>query len=252
MKRANIYGLIAVTVTGILLLRASEDFPDWGDSNSPANNSQTSNAYITEGLTKTKTPNMVTAVLGDYRAFDTMFEAIVVLTAGIAIFAILGWRQRTDVKESAVLEAVEDNPIIGITCRMLVPVVQLFALYVLAHGHYSPGGGFQGGVMFGASFVIIALSTGLGSALKRLKDTHTLYMAALGIIVYAGIGIIPMFYGRAFLDYGALDAILPKDEAWARSYSILGIETGVGITVTAVMFAIYFLLASYGRTKSSL
>ncbi|MEM0895491.1 MAG: hydrogen gas-evolving membrane-bound hydrogenase subunit E [Verrucomicrobiota bacterium] len=253
----KIIGGLAVIVTGALLLRASHDFPDWGDPLSPANDSQTSNYFLENAYVDAKTPNVVTVVLGDYRAFDTMFETVVILTAGLAIFAVLGWTQREDIKDAAVLKAVEENPIIGVTCRLLVPVIQVFALYVLAHGHYSPGGGFQGGVMFGASFIILALGTGLGSALKRFRDTRALVVGAIGVLVYAGIGFLPMFLGddpgRNFLDYGALKEILPVEkESMARSHAILGIETGVFITVSAVMFAVYFLLASHGRTKDSL
>ena len=52
----------------------------------------------------------------------------------------------------------EPDLIVTNTVRLIVPVIQIFAFYVLAHGHVSPGGGFQGGVAMGASFILIALS----------------------------------------------------------------------------------------------
>ena len=82
--------LLIVIVTGMLLLYAAEDFPDWGDPKSPASQHAISQHFITETETETAVPNMVTAVLADYRGFDTLFETVVVFTAGLAIIAILG------------------------------------------------------------------------------------------------------------------------------------------------------------------
>jgi multisubunit Na+/H+ antiporter MnhB subunit len=51
-----------------------------------------------------------------------------------------------------------DDRIVALSSRLVVPFIQLFALYVVFHGHYSPGGGFQGGAMLAASFLLIRLS----------------------------------------------------------------------------------------------
>ena len=51
-----------------------------------------------------------------------------------------------------------ENVIIKTICRLLIPFIQLYAIYVLMHGHYSPGGGFQGGVMMGASFILLVMA----------------------------------------------------------------------------------------------
>ena len=85
----KILGLIAVCITGWLLLSAVSDFPEWGDPHSPANSYRLSQGYITETFSETSVPNMVTAVLADYRGYDTMFETVVIFTAGIAIIGIL-------------------------------------------------------------------------------------------------------------------------------------------------------------------
>ena len=82
-------GLIAVLFTGGLLLSAMDDFPKWGDAHSPANASPVSQYFIEQTMENSGVPNMVTAVLADYRGYDTMFETVVVLIAGIAIMAIL-------------------------------------------------------------------------------------------------------------------------------------------------------------------
>ena len=255
---------IAVIVTGSLLIYGVSDFPSWGSSQSPANNGvegaspSISKTFIEETYTLTHVPNMVTAVLADYRGYDTMFETVVIFAAGIAIFAIL--RVLSDMGSKTPVSSIDSSVdgdhqriIIGTTCRLLIPVIQLFALYVVAHGHHSPGGGFQGGVILGASFILLGLSSNLDSALKRLSERRFLALASIGILIYAGFGLVCQLCGRHFLDYGALHKIIPSpDEGMARSHSMLGVEIGVAFTVTAIMFAIYANLASKGELKRGL
>ncbi|MCJ7615087.1 MAG: hypothetical protein MUO43_00915 [Desulfobacterales bacterium] len=84
----KVIALIAVIMTGALLIYGIEEMPEWGDPNSPAN-SHVSPKYIQEAIEKTATPNMVTAVLADYRGYDTMGETTVIFTAGIACVLML-------------------------------------------------------------------------------------------------------------------------------------------------------------------
>ena len=242
-------------ITGALLLYASGDFPAWGDANSPANsNEQVSVRYIQDSYTKTKTPNEVTAVLADYRGFDTMFETVVIFVAGIAIIAILGALGKPNQPRGGdVDEQPEKQDLIIVqTCKLVIPVIQLFALYVVAHGHYSPGGGFQGGVMFGASLILWALACGLPAALKRLDERRALVLAAAGIIIYAGWGFFCLLMGGNFLDYGFTDPVLPEGIEKAHSHGMLIVEIGVACTVTAIMFVIYANLSSRGRLRGGL
>ena len=81
-----------VVVTGSLLMYATIEMPDWGDPNSPAS-TYVSPRYIEKGDEETHTPNMVTAVLADYRSYDTMGETAVVFTAAVACVLLLRRRQ---------------------------------------------------------------------------------------------------------------------------------------------------------------
>lgn len=78
----------AILITGFLLIYATVDMPDWGDPNSPAN-SHVSPRYIEKVIPETATPNMVTAVLADYRGYDTFGETVVIFTAGIVCLMLL-------------------------------------------------------------------------------------------------------------------------------------------------------------------
>ncbi len=82
------FALLATFVTGAILLYGTADFPAWGDPESPPN-AHVSVGYIERAVTETNVPNLVTAVLGDYRAYDTMFELVVIYCAGMAVLAVL-------------------------------------------------------------------------------------------------------------------------------------------------------------------
>jgi multicomponent Na+:H+ antiporter subunit B len=250
----KVFAFIAVLITGMLLIVAAQSFPDWGDPFSPASR-HVSPHYITEAEAETAVPNIVTAVLADYRGFDTMFETAVIFAAGIAVVLILRvfTRRRDDVPQEMEPEIVYDDIIVRTIVRLLVPFIQLFALYVVMHGHHSPGGGFQGGVMLGASFIIIAISFDLQTAMKRISERAVLLLAGAGVMIYAGIGFLSMLLGGNFLDYSALSRILPgTDRVMARSHGMLGIEIGVAIAVMAIMMLIFGNLASRGRMDKGL
>jgi multicomponent Na+:H+ antiporter subunit B len=247
-------GFITVIITALLLLQAEKDFPNWGDPESPASSYRLSQHYITQTFPETTVPNMVTAVLADYRGYDTMFETVVIFTAGIAIIGILrvfGSSSQQEHKEPK-LTTKKPDIIVATTCRLLLPIIQLFALYVVAHGHHSPGGGFQGGVIFGAGFILLALSRNLQSAQEWVPENRILNLAGIGIFIYAGFGVVALLSGGNFLDYGFLTKLLPGGVEDARSHSMLGVEIGVAFTVTAIMFSIYSNLASNGKMKEGI
>jgi len=263
----KVLATFAVVITGALLLYGVSDFPAFGDPHSPANAGveggapSISNYYITKSYEDTKVPNLVTSVLADYRGYDTMFETVVIFAAGMAIFAILRvFSDEDDIEPNEThsegntfTDGDHSRIIVGTTVRLVVPVIQLFALYVVAHGHHSPGGGFQGGVILGASFIIIALAMDLDAALARFSEKSYFRLASVGILIYAGFGVLCQVLGSDFLDYGILQKIFLTDgPEMARSHSMLGVEVGVAFTVTGIMFAIYANLSSRGTLKSAL
>jgi multicomponent Na+:H+ antiporter subunit B len=138
-----------------------------------------------------------------------------------------------------------EDVIIQTVCRLLIPFIQVFGLYVISHGHYSPGGGFQGGVILGSSFILLCLSYDINELKKRLSQKTNLLLCSLGLIVYAGIGALCLILGGRYLDYSRLDRILPVHPVEARSMGIFGVEVGIGITVMAVMISISWDLASH-------
>lgn len=270
-------GIIIVLLAGALLLYATRDFPPWGALDSPAS-THVSPRYLQKAMEETAVPNVVTAVLADYRGFDTMFETTVIFCAGIGCFILLRvFRQRpgdryyrhiaTEItlhikggripKKSSEFERIDAlwtpyDLIIKTVCRILVPFIQIFALYVIAHGHHSPGGGFQGGVILGASVILLAISHNMRTAIDRFSEKTNNLLMAIGVFIYTGIGTVCILLGAGFLDYRSLSAVLFVDKIMARSHGIFGVEIGVGITVMAVMISIYNNLASAGKQDEGL
>lgn len=275
----RILGIIVVVLTGALFIYAMGDFPSWADPASPAHN-HVSPRYIEKSLEQTSVPNLVTAVLADYRGYDTMFETAVIFTAGVVCFFLLRIPRKDEptvrryrhtltgmtvsVKETRqtppVLEEFEridtlwapHDLIIETACRMLVPFLQLFGLYVIAHGHYSPGGGFQGGVILAASIILLAISHDLRTAIARMSERVHAILSAVGVFIFAGTGALCLLLGLNFLDYGALASILHVDPVTARSHGILIVEIGVGLAVMATMIWIYNNISSKGKYDEGL
>jgi multicomponent Na+:H+ antiporter subunit B len=130
--------------------------------------------------------------------------------------------------------------ILRVVAKLLIPLILLFAFYVQFHGDYGPGGGFQAGVIAGAAFVLYGLVFGL-RALRRVAPPAVIeFLIALGLLLYAGVGVVTMLMGGNFLGYNALNH---HDPVHGQHLGILLVELGVGITVAAVMMTIYTTFA---------
>jgi len=81
-------GIVIIIVALLVMWRGQAEFPRWADPHQPAS-VHVSPRYIEKALEETGVPNMVTAVLADYRGFDTLLETAVVFTAGIAVLMLL-------------------------------------------------------------------------------------------------------------------------------------------------------------------
>ena len=79
---------LATLVTGAILLYSTVDFAPWGSPDSPPN-TRVAVRYVEKAVEETHVPNIVTAVLGDYRGYDTMFELVVIYCAGMAVVSVL-------------------------------------------------------------------------------------------------------------------------------------------------------------------
>ncbi|GBL05872.1 Na(+)/H(+) antiporter subunit B [Glaciecola sp. KUL10] len=123
--------------------------------------------------------------------------------------------------------------------KWLSPVIILFALYVQFHGDYSPGGGFQAGVIFSSAILLYALTYGMQAALQLIPEWVLRLGASLGVLLYAGVGVVAMLKGGNFLNY----SVLAEEPVAGQHIGIIIIELGVGLTVASVMVLLFFTFA---------
>jgi len=131
-----------------------------------------------------------------------------------------------------------DSPIVEVVTRFNVPLIRLFGLYVIVHGHYSPGGGFQGGVILAVGVILTRLALGPAESYRHFAPRTGLVLAAVGVSVFVLMALVPVLAGGRLLDYGELP--LPwLSEPYRRYWGILIVEAGIGVAVWGALVAIF-------------
>lgn len=129
--------------------------------------------------------------------------------------------------------------------KLLVAPIQLFGLYVIMHGHISPGGGFQGGVMIASSFILVSLAYGYNRGNEEASKQVRRYLEPFGAFIFGLIAFICILLGANFLHYPAIP-LLPDVEMAETAISV--VEMGIGVTVTAMIFSMFMAIG--GREKN--
>jgi multicomponent Na+:H+ antiporter subunit B len=241
--RRHLPALAAVILTGATLGYASQDLPAFGAADSPVQSHPVTDTYLYQSQQDIGIPNTVTAVLASYRALDTLGELVVVFTAGIAVLSLLGPFARPEEARPSSDFHLADYRVIRVITGLLLPFILLFALYVLFHGEYGPGGGFQAGVIFASGAVLYSLVFGLDRAQYVVPRGALWSLVSLGLLLYLGLGVLTMVLGGSFLDYTTLS---PGHPETGQHVGILVVEAAIGATVSAVMAGIFFGFAARG------
>jgi len=149
--------------------------------------------YLDQGMEKTGAANVVTSVVVTYRGFDTLGEVTILFIAAIGLGAVLYSRkkEKRDQKEKP-----SASLILQTGCRFLFPLIVLFGTYVFIHGHLSPGGGFQGGVIIASAFLLLFL----GCKEKKIPMKSMNAVESLAGIIFVGIGLAGLYWGGSFLE----------------------------------------------------
>jgi len=133
------------------------------------------------------------------------------------------------------------SEVVQVVCAFLSPFVAIFGIYIVAHGHYGPGGGFAGGVFIAVGAILPRLTLPRKVAYRLVPPIVGPVAGAVGLLIYLGCAVVPMLFGGAFLDYGAVE-IAGMTEARVRYLGILLVEVGVGLTVAGAMLLIFDVL----------
>jgi multicomponent Na+:H+ antiporter subunit B len=147
-------------------------------------------------LQKTQDPltvsNAVTSIVVNFRGFDTLGEVTVLFLAVTVLGSVL-YKKRHQVGERSVL--FSSSSIVTAGSKLLFPAIILLGAYVFIHGHLSPGGGFQGGVIIATGFLLMLL------AYENYSVSHTALsvVESLAGITFAGVGLLGFMHGGTFL-----------------------------------------------------
>jgi len=140
-----------------------------------------------------------------------------------------------------------ENVVIRTVSRLAVPFIQIFALYVIVHGASGAGGGFQGGVVFATSFILMIIAFGMSNVRRRINNRGIMWLSVIGITIYAGIGFLALLMAGNFLEYAAIEAVLGIPHFHGILIDL--VEAGIGIAVMAAMVSIIYDIA--GKEEES-
>jgi multicomponent Na+:H+ antiporter subunit B len=241
IKKALIFFFIGVVAWFLLL--AVADIPPLGSPNNPPQ-AHIAPRYLQKGVEEGGCKNIITAIVLNYRGYDTMGEVTVIFTALISVLAVLGRERRTSV--STIEESsVEPSPIVRMAIKILVPFIFLFAFYVILHGHTSPGGGFQGGAILGASLVVFTLIYSLKQATGEIPVRFRQSLESIAIITFALVGSLGIIFGANFLTY-RLPGFSAAWQEHIREMMLILLEIGIGAGGGLVIISICFAMAKKG------
>jgi multisubunit Na+/H+ antiporter MnhB subunit len=172
-------------------------------------------ATVAEAMPRTGVRHPVTAVLLDFRAYDTLLEIAVLLSAWIAVLAAAPRPRPASPPPELLLDAL---------LRLLAPLLVVFAGYLLWRGEHAPGGAFQAGAMLAAGAVLASLA---GRPIRVGRAAVALSVA--GLAAFLGVGLSTLVLRGAFLDYPPA----------AAGGLILGIEAAAMVSIAAVLALLF-------------
>jgi multicomponent Na+:H+ antiporter subunit B len=194
-------GMFAVALAGLLglVLWGLTGLPDFGDY-------QGAYGEILNrvAVPERSTTDVVTAVNFDYRGFDTLGEEFILFAAVIGVASILrtlrGERTRRPDDDAAGRHVPPSSVLVRVTGLGLVAPTILVGIYIVAHGHQTPGGGFQGGVILATALLLIYLSADY-TTMQAVGPMWLLELAeGMGAAGFALIGVAGLVFGTAFFD----------------------------------------------------
>lgn len=190
------------------------------------------------GYLETGSKNLVTGIYLDYRLFDSIFEA------GILLVAVSGiiWLSSKDVDEHNANFMLDKfrNPEIFITgSRIIFPFLVVFGFYIIINGHLSPGGGFQGGAILATAVLITYY-------IDPKKETNIRLIVNVEKIIFFLILIVVLI---SFFTRGALFTnFMPLDSSpELKSIYLVTLNMLIGFKVALGLVAIFSMFLKEGR-----
>ena len=234
-----VLSILTFTIYLTLLIVSTTFLPKFGDSNLTWN--YVSRYYIENALMDTKSVNAVTGMILDYRAFDTLGESFVLFSGVTCVLILLrGLKDESIPMYHGFI--VDKDPIVRYVAGFVIPIVFIFGVYVVLNGHLSPGGGFSGGAILGAGFILYSLAFGDEAAGKFFNIKTFKTISAIALLGYASTKCYSFLMGGMHFN----DPIhhffhsLPDGSILSGGY-ILILNICVGAVVASTMYGLYCL-----------
>lgn len=228
--------IMSIFISLVLIMTVSY-LPSFGDPSNPVNN-EVSQRYIEKGLEETGSVNIVTGMILDYRAFDTFGESAVLFVASASVMMLLEDKKAKKNLPSKNYATLERDIIVKNVATYIIPFLLLFGIYLVLNGHISPGGGFSGGAVMGASLILFSSAFGRKVVCKVITEklvknvtfgALTFYAIAKGYSFFTGANHIP-----TGIPLGNAGDIISAG-------LILPLNICVGLIVTCTMYSFYSL-----------
>jgi len=231
-RRARVW-LFAVPALGVgaLLVWSFTGLPSFGHYRGPYGN-----AINAQAVPQRHTTNAVAAVNFDYRGFDTIGEEFILFAAVVGVTVLL--RLERDEHEESPRDraerhaSIEVADAVALACIGLVAPVLVLGVYVVTHGHLTPGGGFQGGVILAGGPLLVYLA-GRYITLRQLRPKGVLDLGeGAGAGGFVLIGFVGLVAGAAFLEnvfpLGSTGSVFSAGTLPVINLSV-GLEVGAGL-----------------------
>lgn len=229
----------------VMLLAAVSDLPPSGHAENPANN-EVAQRYIEKGLEETGAVNIVTGMILDYRAFDTLGESHVLFIATCTVLILLrrdGKKEQEEGQDNDRLYEPKNDVILQTVARVLVPPILLFGIYIILAGHLGPGGGFSGGAVIGAGLILYLNAFGFAKT-ERFFTAKTYRRMSFCALACYSIAKSYSFYTGA----NHIESVVPLGTPGAilSGGLILVLNICVGVVVAGTMYTFYVMFRKGG------
>lgn len=241
--------VIFVAALIAILLYMVSYLPPTGNAANPDNN-EVAAKYIEDGMADTGAVNIVTGMILDYRAFDTLGESNVLFIATCAVLILLRLdkNEKTDTtkeeeEENDRLYEPKNDIILQKVAFFLVPLIIIFGIYVILNGHISPGGGFSGGAIIGAGLILYLNAFGFQKTERFFTQKTYKWICFVALSFYCLAKTYSFYCGAHHLETG-IPLGTPGDII--SSGLILPLNICVGLVVACTMYAFYAMFRKGG------
>ena len=239
-----VVALISCITLTLVLLYTISLLPHYGAEN--PRTVEVVSRYVEDGLEETGAVNIVSGMILDYRAFDTLGESHVLFTALICVMILLridSKNQRSEYEDYYTVRTdsyfdLSSDPVLRLVCAVIIPCILMYGIYILLNGQNSPGGGFSGGAVLGAGMILFSAAFGFDKADRffTLKVSNIVTFVSLAFYSFAKGYVF-------FMGANGLENHIPKGTPGAifSGGMILPLDIAVGCVVGCTMYGFYSL-----------